>query len=85
LIKLSQTIIEDWFFETWTSAVSAVKSLLLLWKPHSWFSANLKTFYVVNYELNDLSLAKISSKRRELLKLCHINHMGLGFFSRHSL
>jgi len=22
-----------------------VKSLLLLWKPHSWFQANLKTFY----------------------------------------
>jgi len=28
-----------------TPLFRCVKSLLLLWKPHSWFEANLKTFY----------------------------------------
>jgi len=31
---------------------TCVKSLLLTWKPCSWFSVSLKTFTVVNWELH---------------------------------
>jgi len=38
LIELCQNIVRFGFFETQT-----VKSLLLQWKPRSWFWANLET------------------------------------------
>ena len=57
-----------------------VKLPLQLWKQHSWFCANLKTFHCSHLIIEqDLSLPKIISKC-ELLELCHINHRGQVFF-----
>ena len=53
-----------------------VKSLLLLWKPHSWFSANLKNFLLLSIILRiDRGLAppKIITESCELVKSGHIN------------
>jgi len=61
-----------------------VKLPLQLWKQHSWFCANLKTFHCSHLIIEqDLSLPKIISKC-ELLELCHINHRGQVFL-RHSV
>jgi len=52
---------------------------LLLWKWHSWFSVSFKTFNtpMVSWEMNDVSLyQKQCSKCCQVLKLCHINHIG---------
>jgi len=53
---------------------SCVKSLLLLWKPHSWFQATLKTFYRSQWRID--YMPKIISERCELVQLCDINYSG---------
>ena len=51
-----------------------VKSLLLLWKPHNWFWANLKTFYHSQWKIQQgISVPKIITECCDLVKLCHIN------------
>jgi len=65
--------------------VWCVRWLLLLWKPHSWFSASLKTFYRSHWRIEQvISVPKIISEHCELVKLCDINCSGLVFF-RHTV
>ena len=58
------------------SLLGCVKSLLLLWQPHDWFCAYLKTF---------LSLPKIIGKRLNVVNCCSylILFVVVRFFLRH--